>query len=284
MKTIKKYFKPILTGIVVTLIMAMVMLKITMDFQILLFLGTTIFFFAGLMNSNIKMHYLVITILITFIYLTLFIMTVLEQIPELWYFVLIYFSATFLGLLYKKNKQKTIISLSLLTITMLFLAIKIIPANLENSLTQTKFEALPQFSINEMSGEIVDSKTLKGKIVILDFFGTWCAPCIAELKELDKIQLGFKDNSDIVFYIINANIGGDTPGKFKAFIDKHNYKFNFAYDYDSEIYKLLKLQQFGLPVLLIIDKDQNIRVQHVGYNTAETNFSQYMIKTINSLK
>ena len=283
MKTIKQYLKPLLTGVIVTLIMALVMLKITMDFQILLFFGTIIFFISGIINSNIKGHYLVMTFLITFIYLALFISTVLEQLPELWYFVLIYFAASFLGLLYKSYKQKVILSLSLLTITMLFLAIKIIPSDIENNLTKIKFEALPEFIINELSGNVVDSKTLKGKIIILDFFGTWCKPCVGELKELDKIQSAFKEDSDVVFYVINANIGGDTPEKFKAFIKKHNYKFQFAYDYDSEIYKLLKLQKLGLPVLLIIDKEQNIRLQHVGYNPAETNFSENMIETINSL-
>ena len=284
MKTIKQYLKPLLTGIIVTLIMALVMLKITMDFQILLFFGAFIFFISGIVNSKIKRNYLVTTFLITFIYLGLFISTVLEQLPELWYFVLIYFSASLLGLLYKNYKQKVIVSLSLITITMLFLAIKIIPSDIENNLTKIKFEAIPEFIINELSGNVVNSKTLKGKIVILDFFGTWCKPCVRELKELDKIQLEFKEDTDVVFYVINANIGGDTPEKFKAFIKKHNYKFKFAYDYDSKIYKLLKLQKLGLPVLLIIDKEQNIRIQHVGYNPAETNFSKNMIKTINSLK
>ena len=138
--------------------------------------------------------------------------------------------------------------------------------------------------VNEISGNIVDSKTLEGKVVILDFFGTWCKPCIGELKELDKVQMAFKDNKDVVFYVINANYGGDTPEKFKAFIDKHNYKFKFAYDYDSKIFKLLKLQKLGIPVTLIIDREMNIRLQHVGYNPAETNFSENMIKTINGLK
>lgn len=279
----KKFIKPLLTGIVVTLIMVLVMLKITMDFQLLLFIGAVLFFIAGLTNSDTRIHSLLATFIITIIYLLLFIILVLEQLP-VWYFVPIYFTMTLLGILYKRHKQKIIASLLLLTTLMFFLAIQIIPTDIENSLTQTRFDQLPQFSIHEMSGNVVDSKTLEGKVVILDFFGTWCKPCIGELKELDKIQTAFKDNKDVVFYVIDANYGNDTPKKFKAFIDKHNYKFQFAYDYDSEIFKLLKLQQLGIPVTLIIDKEQNIRIQHVGYNPAETNFSENMIKIINGLK
>ncbi len=279
----KKLIKPLLTGIVVTLLMLLVMLKITMDFQLLLFIGAVIFFIAGLINSDTRIHYLLATFIITIIYLLLFIILVLEQLP-LWYFVPIYFAIALLGILYNRHKQKIITSLLLLTALMFFLAIKIIPTDIENSLTQTRFEQIPHFSIKEMSGNVVDSKTLKGKVVILDFFGTWCKPCIGELKELDKIQMAFKDDKDVVFYVIDADYGNDSPEKFKAFIDKHNYKFKFAYDYDSEIFKLLKLQKLGIPVTLIIDKEQNIRIQHVGYNPAETNFSENMIKTINSLK
>ena len=279
----KKFIKPLLTGIVVTLLMLLVMLKITMDFQLLLFIGAVIFFIAGLINSDTRIHYLLATFIITIIYLLLFIILVLEQLP-LWYFVPIYFAIALLGILYNRHKQKIITSLLLLTALMFFLAIKIIPTDIENSLTQTRFEQIPQFSIKEMSGNVVDSKTLKGKVVILDFFGTWCKPCIGELKELDKIQMTFKDDKDVVFYVIDADYGNDSPEKFKAFIDKHNYKFNYAYDYDSKIFKLFKLQKLGIPVTLIIDKEQNIRLQHVGYNPAETNFSENMIKTINSLK
>jgi thiol-disulfide isomerase/thioredoxin len=284
MTTMKKFIKPLLTGIAVTLIMLLVMLKITMDFRLLLFLGASIFFIAGLINSDIRIHNLLVTFIITIIYLLLFVMFVLGQLPELWYFVPIYFAIAFLGLLYNRHKQKIIASLLLITVLMFFLAIKIIPNDIENSLTQTRFDQLPQLYIKEMSGNVVDSKTLEGKVVVLDFFGTWCKPCIEELKELDKIQMDFKDNTDVVFYVIDANYGGDTPEKFKAFIDKQNYRFQFAYDYNSEIVKLLKLQKLGIPVLLIIDKEQNIRIQHVGYNRAETNFSENMIKTINSLR
>lgn len=284
MTTLKKYLKPFLTGIAATLVMVIVMLKVTMDFQILLFLGALIYFVAGLINSNLKKHFLVTTILITMVYLILFLMLVLEEIPELWYFVPIYFCSTLLGLFYKNHKQKIVVTLLLLTVGMLFLSVKIIPQDLENRLTQTRSGQLPEFSINEMSGNVVDSKTLKGKIVILDFFGTWCKPCLHELKELDKIQAIFKDRDDVVFYIINADLGGDTPEKFNAFIKNHEYKFNYAYDYESQIFKLLELQQLGLPALLIIDKEQNIRLQHIGYNKAETNFSNYMIETINDLK
>lgn len=282
MKNLKKILRPFVTGIIVTLIMALIMLKVTIDFQNLLFIGSALFFIAGFFNSKTTLNYVLSATLISFTYILFFTILVLEQLPGLYYFLIIYFIACALGLYYKKYKLKIIVSVVVLLSIMSFLSINVIPIDIEDNLTEIKSEALPSFKIIKISGDVVDIEELKDKVIVLDFFGTWCAPCVKELVELDKIQQEFKDNDDVVFYVINANIGGDTPEKFKAFLDKHNYKFNFAYDYNSEIYKLLKLQQLGLPVLLIIDKGQNIRLQHVGYNTAETNFSKTLINTIKS--
>ena len=284
MKTFKNYLKPFLTGISLTLIMAIIMLTLTVDFQILLFLGAVLFFLSGYINTQAKIHPAITIIIISLPFIILFIAIVLAQIPSLKYFVLVYLIACILGFYYPKYNKKVIVFSSLMTLVMVFLAVKIIPKNLEQDLIEIKSEALPVFNIEDMSGNILKSIDLKDKVIVLDFFGTWCKPCVQELVELDKVKNNFSNVDDVVFYIINIDVGGDTPEKFKSFIDKTNYNFNFVYDYKSKIYKQLNYKQISLPTLLIIDKNQNIRLQHVGYNPAETNFSENMINTIQSLR
>lgn len=280
----KKYLKSLLTGISATLIIILVMLKITMDFQILLFLGAAIFFAAGFINSKSKNHFLLTTFFIAVFYNAFFIIMVLEQLPVLWYFVPIFIISTLFGVLYQNYKQKIIISSVVLSSVMLFLALQVMPGNLTDLLTKERFDKLPKFELQNVNGNVITSESLKGKVVILDFFGTWCKPCILELKELDEIKKVFKDDN-VEFIIINADQGNDSPEKFDAFIKKNkNYTFNFAYDHGSTFFKQLKMAHLGLPTLLVVDKDQNIRLQHVGYNPAETNFKKHLIETINSLK
>jgi len=280
---VKTHLKSLLTGIGITLIIILVMLKITMNFQILLFLGAVIFFAAGIINSKSKSHFLLTTLFIVLFFNTFFILIVLKELPILWYFVPVYITSALLGVLYRKYKQRIIASSALLIAVILFLAVQIIPDSLESSLSKERFDKLPEFSMQDINGNEIDTKNLKGKIVVLDFFGTWCKPCILELKELDIIKNTFNEN-EVVFYIINADQGNDTPEKFEAFINKNNYTFNFVYDHDSKIFKLLKMHHLGLPTLLIIDKEQNLRLQHVGYNPAEINFKEHIIETINNLK
>lgn len=284
MKSFKNYLIPIGLGLVVTLIMALTMLKVTMNFQILLFLGFGLFFMFGLLSSKSTINKLLNALLISFSFLTLFIFLVLAQIPELYYFIPIYFIACLFGI-YFKTYRKTIIISGIVSLSILaFLALKVIPVDIENSLTKIKSEPLPIFEMLDIKGNIFSSESIKDKVAVLDFFGTWCVPCIKELKELDKVQKEFANTTDVEIYIINADIGGDTPQKFNAFINKNDYKFNYAYDSGSKIYKALNLQNSGLPVLLIIDKQNKIRLQHVGYNPAETNFKEHLIETINSLR
>ena len=282
MSVLKSYLLSLATGIIITTILVLVMLYVTMDFRTLLFLTCFLFFSGSYLNEKTKGNILIKTGLVLLIYTTLFVkLVVIEQLPGLYYFPIFFIISGLLGGHFLKYKKKTM-SLTFVFVLGLFsISLWAIPLAIENNLTVEKSQPLPAIEIHQMNGEKVTSEDLKGKVIVLDFFGNWCAPCIQELKELDKVQRKYESNKEVVFYVINANFGGDTPEKFQRFVDKKNYNFKYAYDYDSKIYHQLKLPRGGsLPALLIVDKSQTIRMLHIGYNTAETNFSKSITQKI----
>lgn len=143
-------------------------------------------------------------------------------------------------------------------------------------------ETLGAFSLSSMEGNQTLSSELNGQVVVLDFFATWCKPCILELKELEKIKGHFTEN-EVKFYVVNSEIGGDTKEKMQAYIDRTNYTFNYVFDAGSKLYQFFGFEGLGVPVLLVLDKKGKLRFKHWGFNKGEAYFEQQMVTLIEDL-
>ena len=112
-----------------------------------------------------------------------------------------------------------------------------------------------------LNGEIFDINSLKGKYVLIDFWGIWCGPCVAEMPEVKEFQEKHKDN--LVVVGINS---GDTKEKIEAFVNKNNYGWmqlmsdkkntpdNFVNRFNVQ----------GFPTKFIIDRRGKIIKRFVG--------------------
>tara|TARA_R110002124_G_scaffold120895_7_gene279129 strand:- start:38906 stop:39748 length:843 start_codon:yes stop_codon:yes gene_type:complete len=278
----KNFIKPLLSGIVVAIIMVGIMLKVTMDFQINIIAGIILFLIAGFYNSRSNLPFAVSSILLVLPYAVLFLLLIYPELPSLVYMLILFLISAVLGVLFYKHKKLVVVGLAIFGALTFWFVTKHVPTAITNDLTFVKNEAVPNFILNDVNQGEISSSSLKGNVVVLDFFGTWCKPCILELKELDKIQKNLNEE-DVVFYVVDADLGGDTLEKFKSFFEKESYNFNYAYDYNSELFKSFNLQSTGLPTLLILDKDHNLRFHHIGFNPAETNFEQEITTFIRSI-
>ena len=71
----------------------------------------------------------------------------------------------------------------------------------------------PAFSLTGMNGKVVSSESLKGSVYVLDFWATWCPPCVASLPHLDGIYKDFKDKG-VKFFAVNEQEDKPTIQKF----------------------------------------------------------------------
>jgi len=128
-------------------------------------------------------------------------------------------------------------------------------------------QAMPEFTVTTMDGEEFSSAELEGKIVLVNFFATWCGPCRKELPHVKTdIWDKYKDNDKFVLLIISRE---EKPEKVTPFINDNNYPMTFYSDIDRSCYK-----QFAgkfIPRNYLFDKDGKLVYQSKGYNEVEFN-------------
>ncbi len=103
-------------------------------------------------------------------------------------------------------------------------------------------------------------------MVVLAFWATWCPPCLRELPKLQKAYALYKTNPAVSFWAIDANRGGDTAEKARAFVGKQRFDLPFAYDNEGAG---SNFGFEGLPALIILDQRGHIRLIHSGYDESE---------------
>jgi cytochrome c biogenesis protein CcmG, thiol:disulfide interchange protein DsbE len=113
------------------------------------------------------------------------------------------------------------------------------------------------FDLEDIEGKQVRLADFNGQVTILNYFATWCGPCVDEAQELEAFEQEY--GREYKLLIIDL---GETRDRVKKFIDKHNTTSTYLFDFKQEVSK--KYGVIGQPETFIIDKNGVIREHYKG--------------------
>jgi tetratricopeptide (TPR) repeat protein len=115
------------------------------------------------------------------------------------------------------------------------------------------------FKLASLRGDSVQLSKFRGKVVMIDFWATWCGPCVSELPNLVKLYSKYSRNPNVVFLSIDAN---EPSSVIKPFMEKNNYAFTVLLGNLTDVVKSYGVE--GIPTKFLIDRSGRIQFKHVG--------------------
>jgi thiol-disulfide isomerase/thioredoxin len=140
----------------------------------------------------------------------------------------------------------------------------------------TASQANADFDFTDGKGSVQSTSSLRGKVVFINFWASWCPPCRAEFPSIETFYTQFKDNPDIYFLTINED---NDPATGKAYLDKERFSVPM---YQSSGTVPAEVYSGSLPTTVVLDKNGKVRFHHTGFaNYASDKFVKQIEELIN---
>ena len=133
--------------------------------------------------------------------------------------------------------------------------------------------AAPPFELTDVNGETVSLESLRGKVVLLDFWATWCAPCIMIMPILEELQAEFPD--DLVLLGVNFQ---EAKEDVSAFLNDRELNVRALLDSQAEVADLYQVD--SLPTQILIDQEGRIVARQIGLLPPVATYFRPMIQQL----
>ena len=133
----------------------------------------------------------------------------------------------------------------------------------------------PNFTLKSNTGKNIKLSELRGQVVLLNFWASWCGPCRQEMPLLEKL---YKRYSALGFTVLGVNVEED-PRKAKKLLKDIPVSFPILFDTTNKVSRQYKVS--GMPSTVMIDRDGNMRYLHKGYKPGdEAQYKKWVKKLI----
>jgi peroxiredoxin len=133
----------------------------------------------------------------------------------------------------------------------------------------------PDFTITTETGQTVSRANFGGKVLILNFWASWCAPCAQETPSLESLHRLMKDSGVVVLAISNDK----TEEKYKRFLKRYGVTFHTARDVEAKISDSYGTYRY--PETYVINKEGKVAAKYIGFQKPWTD--ENVLKFLKSL-
>ena len=133
--------------------------------------------------------------------------------------------------------------------------------------------SLPNITFQNTNGQILNLSDQKGKVILMNFWATWCPPCVAEMPSVNELYEKLQHNKNIVFIMVDAD---HDFNKSVPFMNKHQFTLPL-YEANSEMPE--NLLGGSIPTTVIFDKNGQLVFHHEGAGDySSVKVADYLLK------
>lgn len=120
-------------------------------------------------------------------------------------------------------------------------------------------EKIPDLTLRTLDGQSVKLSEIKGKVILLNFWATWCPPCVLEMPSLQKLSTEYGPKG---LAVVGLNLDENPEEVLAPFLKKHSIDFQTFVDPKGEVADRFTIS--GLPLTIVVDAKQTLLLEQLG--------------------